>query len=93
MATAENLLIAALCGVAGRAVHAKAPRDVAVAELRKLSTDPRVLGIAAGGELGAWQANPVRYWSAKDKADLLDAAGADPEVRDAEAAAVRARMS
>ncbi|MBM0275084.1 hypothetical protein [Micromonospora tarensis] len=85
----DRLVLAGLSGVAGRygtGSDRNAPRDQAVAAVRKVSTDPRLLGIQAGVAL----ADPQGI--SGPTVELLQAAGADMEVAAQHAAEVRARF-
>ncbi|WP_330438829.1 hypothetical protein OHB44_28060 [Micromonospora sp. NBC_00821] len=84
----DRLTLAGLSGVAGRygtGSDRDAPRDQAVAAVRQVSTDPRLLGIQAGVAL----ADPKGI--SGPTVELLQAAGADMEVAAQHAAEVRAR--
>jgi hypothetical protein len=85
----ERLTLAGLSGVAGRygtGSDQNAPRDQAVAAVREVSTDPRLLGIQAGVAL----ADPQGI--SGSIVELLQAAGADMELAAQHAAEVRARL-
>ncbi|MCX5066889.1 hypothetical protein OOJ91_13640 [Micromonospora lupini] len=86
---ADRLVLAGLSGVAGRygtGSDRDTPRDQAIAAVREVSTDPRLLGIQAGVAL----ADPQGI--SGPTVELLQAAGADMEVAAAHAAEVRARF-
>lgn len=83
MATERNLILARLDGTAGRGVFAEAPVEVIAQELRKITTDPELLGTASGHALAGYlDASSGAGWAGKMKSEVLDAAGADPAVRD-----------
>ncbi|AYF30598.1 hypothetical protein CSH63_33190 [Micromonospora tulbaghiae] len=85
----ERLILAELSGVAGRygtGVDRDRPRDEAIAAIRAVTTDARLLGIQAGVALADPQgisAETVR---------LLKAAGADMAVAAGHAVEVRERL-
>lgn len=84
----DRLLLAELSGVAGRYGHGTmrdTPRAEAVAALRSVSTDPRLLGIACGHAM----VDPHGVQAAM--VDLLRQAGADPAVAELAAAELRTR--
>ncbi|WFE41965.1 hypothetical protein [Micromonospora sp. WMMD998] len=85
----QRLVLAELSGLAGR-YGTGTGRDVdheqAVAELRAVTTDPVLLGIAAGTKM----ADPQGI--SRPAVELLAAAGADMQVAEAHAAEVRARL-
>ncbi|MBZ5736515.1 hypothetical protein K8Z61_18645 [Nocardioides sp. TRM66260-LWL] len=85
----DRITIARLCGTARRLAAARTPIDQAVTELHAITRDPRLLGQASGSELGGWQADPIRTCWGQRISRLLDAAGADPAVRDEWAAWAR----
>lgn len=87
----EGITTARLDGTARRLLREHADHDTAIAELHTITTDPRLLGLAAGTALGAWQA--TRSYDSDRVARMLTAAGADLEVRDHQAAVVVKRLS
>ncbi|OKI52845.1 hypothetical protein [Micromonospora sp. CB01531] len=85
----QRLVLAELSGVAGRygnGVDRDAPREVAIASVRRVTSDPQLLGIQAGVAL----ADPQGI--SGPTVELLRAAGADMAVAEAHAAEVRARL-
>ena len=93
MADPERILLARLDGTAGHHAMNDSATDVAVAALRAITTDPNLLGHASGTALGAWRADTVSAHWGRAKSRLLDAAGADPAVRDAVADQTRLRLT
>lgn len=88
----DGITTASLDGVARRLLRERADRDTAIAELHEITTDQRLLGLAAGTALGAWRHDPVIGRDGDRVARMLDAAGADPAVRDLRAAEVQQRL-
>jgi hypothetical protein len=85
----ERLVLAELSGVAGRygtGADRDAPRDQAVAAVREVTTDPRLLGIQAGVAM----ADP--HQTSGPVVELLRDAGADMGLAEQHAAEVRARL-
>lgn len=90
-----GITCAQLDGAARRLLREKADADTCVRDLHAVTTDPHLLGYAAGAALGAW-----RRWEAGSNgghdgdrvARMLTAAGADPAVRDQVAAETKARL-
>lgn len=76
----EKQQVGALEQVARRAIHNATPIEQALVELRRISADPVLLGVAAGRARGRWTAIPLFHSIGKEVADLLVAAGADPDV-------------
>ena len=91
--TDEGVVVARLDGAARRLLRDQADRDHAIAELHSITTDPRLLGIAAGTALAAWRRDQVVGHDGDRVARMLEAAGADPQVRDETAAATLRRLS
>lgn len=91
MARPDDLATARLDGTARRLLREKIDRDTCLTELHAITTDPRVLGTAAGTALGAWQA--TKSYDSDRVARMLEAAGADPDVRDQVAAETVRRLS
>ncbi|MFI6333182.1 hypothetical protein ACIBBG_33520 [Micromonospora chersina] len=86
---ADRLVLAELSGVAGRygtGSDRDRPREEAVAAVRAVTTDPKLLGIQAGVAL----ADP--HGISGPTVELLAAAGADMMVAEQHAAEVRARF-
>ncbi|MFG2054759.1 hypothetical protein ACGFI9_12080 [Micromonospora sp. NPDC048930] len=84
----ERLVLAELSGVAGRygiGTDRDAPRGEAIAAVRAVTTDPRLLGIEAGTAM----ADPRGL--SGPTVELLKAAGADMAVAAEHAAEVRER--
>lgn len=95
MATPENLAIARLDGTARRLLREKADVDTCLAELHAITTDPVILGRAAGTALGAWhrwQEGSNTGHDGDRVARMLTAAGADETVREQVAAETKARL-
>lgn len=90
MARPEDITVARLHGTAHRLLREKADPDTCIATLHEITTDPTILGEAAGTSLGAWQAN--QRHDADRVARMLTAAGADLEVRDRVAAETKAHL-
>jgi len=82
-----GITTARLDGAARRLLRERTDQDTAIAELHAITTDPRLLGTAAGTARGAGG-----YQSA-EVADLLIAAGGDPALADERADAVRRRLA
>ncbi len=76
----EKRQVATLEEVARRAIHNGTPIERAVAELQRVSTDPILLGVAAGRASGRWTAIPLFHSIGEEVADLLVKAGADSDV-------------
>ena len=87
----ERRQVAALEETARRAIRNATPTEQAVIDLRRVSSDPILLGIAAGRASGRW-AIPLFHSMAKDVADLLIAAGADGDVFTMTASSVERRL-
>lgn len=85
-----RILIARLDGTAHRLLREKADADTCLRDLHAITTDPAILGHAAGVALGAWQAN--RAHDRDRVARMLTAAGADETVRDQVADETRAHL-
>lgn len=88
-----GMAIAHLDGSAGYAVGNAMPLEEAVEHIRASTTRLDLLHEAAGVCLGAWEADPVSYRSGWMKADLLVAAGADPELMEPYRLETCARLS
>jgi hypothetical protein len=89
LSAAERLTLASLSGVSARygwGTQRDAPRDEAVAAVREVTTDSRLLGIVAG------QAAVDPYGTRRAEVELLLAAGADPDVAAAAEAELRTRL-
>ena len=84
--------LARLEDVARRAIGNRSPTENAVAELRGISADPLLLGVAAGRARGRWTAIPLFDSMGQEVADLLLEAGADPDVVARTAASVERRL-
>jgi hypothetical protein len=85
----QRIVLAELSGVAGRYGNGSdrdRPRDEALAAVRSVTTDARLLGIQAGVAM----ADP--HGISGPTVELLKAAGADMQVAVEHAAEVRARM-
>lgn len=91
MATDEGLIVASLDGRARYLIRNRVDRETCLAEVRALTTDPRLLGLAAGTALGAWRA--TRSHDSDKVERLLTAAGGDAAVRDAQAVVVVERLT
>ncbi|GIF08640.1 hypothetical protein [Actinoplanes siamensis] len=78
----QRMELAAVSGHAERMLLAlgRPADDQAVAELRTLSTDPVVYGVALGNELGAIDHDPDLWGHRRPMADLYRACGADLDV-------------
>lgn len=83
----EGITTARLDGAARRLLRERVDHAAAVTELHAITTDPRLLGHAAGTARGTGG-----YQSA-EVADLLLAAGGDPAIADERADAVRRRLA
>ena len=81
----DGITTARLNGTAHRLLREKADDQTCAAELTAISSDPRVLGWAAGMALGAWRVEQT--WGGDRVAALLLAAGGDPDVCEEVAAA------
>lgn len=95
MARPEDLITAQLDGAARNLLHRAADRDTCIAELHAITTDPTLLGHAAGRALGSWRRWQEGSNSGHDGdrvARMLTAAGADPAVLDQVAAETKARL-
>lgn len=82
----DRIALAQLSGTAARHGYGRAknrPREEGLAELREISTDPVLLGIAAGAEL----VDPHGYKG--PAVDLLREAGADMTIADEHATDLR----
>ncbi|MEU4367566.1 hypothetical protein [Micromonospora chersina] len=83
----QRLVLAELSGLSGRYGRERdVDHDQAVAELRAVTTDPELLGIAAGAKM----ADPTGV--SGPAVELLEAAGADMAVAAAHAVEVKARL-
>lgn len=82
MRRGENITVIRLVGSSRRLIGLPIAPDQAVREVHSISTDPRVLGFAAGAALRAWRLDPEKAPEAREVCDLLTAAGADPDIRD-----------
>ncbi|WP_243061108.1 hypothetical protein [Nocardioides sp. SR21] len=85
-----GIILARLDGAARRLLREKTDPDTCVREIHAITTDPQLLGQAAGRALGGWQANGSH--DSDRVARMLTAAGADPAVRDQHAAETKARL-
>lgn len=93
MADEQDITLARLDGAARKLLDEHTPLDASIAVLGAITSKPDVLGLAAGRALGAHRHNPVSSWQGAAVAELLIAAGADPDVTDARAAEVVARLA
>jgi hypothetical protein len=93
MATRESLFIAALDCTARRLLDAHTPRGHAITAIQDITTDPRLLGLAAGAALGSHRHDPIIGYHGDRVAELLIEAGADPDVMETRAAEVTDRLS
>ena len=84
--------VATLEEVARRAVRNGTCPERAVAELRRVSTDPVLLGVAAGRASGRGTAIPLVHSIGQEVADLLARAGADTDVLAMTASSVERRL-
>ena len=84
--------VAALEEVARRAVRNRIPSEQAVAEVRRISEDPVLLGLAAGRASGRWTAIPLFHSVGQEVAELLVEAGADRDVYTMTASSVERRL-
>lgn len=85
----DRLVLSQLSGVAGRygnGADRDRPRDAAIAAVRAVTTDPRLLGIQAGVAMAD------SYGISGATVELLAAAGADMAVAAEHGAEVRARL-
>lgn len=89
----DRITIARLDGTARRLLGAETPRETVIAEVQAISTDPQILGHAAGALLGSWNADPVGAWQGRDVAELLIDAGGDRDVATDVANLVRERLT
>lgn len=87
-----KIIRAQLDGTARNLLWRKVPQPEAVAELRKITTDPLLLGEAAGAALGAWRYSPVAGHAGDKVAALLIEAGGDPGAMDKRAAVVQEQL-
>ena len=76
----EKRQVATLEEIARRAVRHQTPTERAVDELRRVTDDPVLLGVAAGRARGRWTAIPLFHSIGQEVADLLIEAGADADV-------------
>lgn len=83
----ERRQVATLEAVARRAVRNGTPSERAVADLRRVSADPVLLGVAAGRASGRWTAIIGR-----EVAELLVEVGADADVLAMTASSVERRL-
>ncbi len=88
----ERRQVATLEEVARRAVHNGTPTEQALPELQRISTNPTLLGVAAGRARGRWTAIPLFHSIGHEVAELLLAAGADPDVFAMTASSVERRL-
>jgi hypothetical protein len=88
----EKRQVATLEEVARRAVHNGTPTEQAVAELRRISPNPLLLGVAAGRARGRWMTIPLFHSIGQEVAELLLTAGADPDVFAMTASSVERRL-
>lgn len=89
--TPDRIITAQLDGTARRLLREHADHDTCITELHAITTNPRLLGRAAGTALGAWRAE--RSYDSNRVAELLHAAGADATVRDERAAETERRLT
>ncbi|GAW54798.1 hypothetical protein [Nocardioides sp. PD653] len=93
MADENDITLARLDGTARRHLDEHTPRDQAITALQAITSDPTLLGFAAGRALGAHRHNPVSSWQGAAVAELLIDAGADPDVTETRAAETAARLT
>ena len=74
-----------------RLLREKVDRDACIAELHALTTDPRLLGLAAGTALAGFRARGTH--DGDRVARMLTTAGGDEQVRDQHAAHVVKRLA
>lgn len=94
-ARTPGIIVAQLDGTARRLLREKADVDTCLRELHAVTTDPDLLGQAAGAALGAWRRwddGAVIGHDGDRVARMLTAAGADPDVRDRRADEVEQRL-
>lgn len=75
-----HIVLARLERVASRLLVIPVSRMQAVAEVRSISTDPAILGEAAGRALAAWQIDSVEAPDGRAISHLLIEAGASLDV-------------
>lgn len=92
MADPRNITIAQLHGTARRHSTDGTDTEAAVANLQTITTDPVLLGKAAGTTWAEVQHAPEIYPFSQRALELLVAAGADRATAEAEAAVVLERM-
>ncbi len=88
----EKRQVAVLEEVARRAVRNRMSTERAVSELRRVSTDPVLLGVAAGRASGRWAAIPLFHSIGQEIAELLVEAGADSDVYGMTASSVERKL-
>ncbi|WP_459975932.1 hypothetical protein [Nocardioides pyridinolyticus] len=84
--------VATLEEVARRAVRNGTPPEQAVTEVRRITDDPVLLGLAAGRAKGRWSAIPLFQSIRQEVAELLIEAGADQDVYTMTASSVERRL-
>ncbi len=88
----EKRQVATLEEVARRAIRNATPTTQAVAELHRITSDPVLLGVAAGRASGRWTAIPLFHSIGQEVSDLLVAAGADTDVCAMTASSIERRL-
>ena len=88
----EKRQVATLEEVARRAVRNGTPVEQAISDVRRISADPVLLGVAAGRASGRWTAIPLFHSIGCEVADLLVRAGADTDVYAMTATSVEKRL-
>lgn len=78
--------------VARRAVRSGVPSERAIGDIRRVSSDPVLLGVAAGRARGRWTAIPLFNSIGEEVADLLVKAGADRDVFALTASSIERRL-
>ncbi len=91
MPTVDDITLARLDGTARRLLRERVDPDTCIAELHQLTTDPRLLGLAAGTALAGFRARGTH--DGDRVARMLTTAGADEQVRDQHAAYVVDRLA
>jgi hypothetical protein len=77
---------------ARRAIRNGTPTHQAIAEVRRVSDAPVLLGVAAGRASGRWTAIPLLHSIGQEVAELLIEAGADRDVCTMRASSVERRL-
>lgn len=90
----DGIIVAQLDGTAGFCVHNHVPVEEAVERLLEIAGDRMdLMNVVAGTALGSWEVDPVSSWQGWRKANLMLAAGADPEEMKPHRLEVVARLS